>query len=498
MNEILEKVSLAPEVTKYIVSAPKIARKRRAGQFVLVRLHEGGERIPLTIADADADRGTITLVVQEVGKTTAEMNLMRTGQRLANVVGPLGLPTHVERIGTVVCVGGGIGIAPLHPVAQAMKAEGNRVIIILGARSQDLLIMEEEMARISDELRICTDDGSKGSKGFVSQVLQQLIDSGEPIDQVIAIGPAIMMKVVSEVTRPHEIKTMVSLNSVMVDGTGMCGGCRVEIDGEPRFACVDGPDFDGHAVNFDLLMRRQAMYREQEKQTGHGSLHGRSRVRAGDGAMTGQTEKRKLTPKERMKIPRHAMREQPPAERRRNFTEVPYGYSPEEAVAEAERCLACSKSTCIDGCPVAINIPKFIGEIAEGDFRAAARTMRESNLLPSICGRVCPQEDQCEIECVVGKKGEAVAIGRLERFIGDWERDTGNVAIPVRAAPTGQRAGGRRRLRPRWAHLRCRPHTPGTRGRGLRGLPPTGRGPSLRHPRVPSAQRHHRGRAFAA
>ncbi len=266
MNEILEKVSLAPEVTKYIVSAPKIARKRRAGQFVLVRLHEGGERIPLTIADADADRGTITLVVQEVGKTTAEMNLMRTGQRLANVVGPLGLPTHVERIGTVVCVGGGIGIAPLHPVAQAMKAEGNRVIIILGARSQDLLIMEEEMARISDELRICTDDGSKGSKGFVSQVLQQLIDSGEPIDQVIAIGPAIMMKVVSEVTRPHEIKTMVSLNSVMVDGTGMCGGCRVEIDGEPRFACVDGPDFDGHAVNFDLLMRRQAMYREQEKQ----------------------------------------------------------------------------------------------------------------------------------------------------------------------------------------------------------------------------------------
>jgi len=266
MNEILEKVSLAPEVTKYIVSAPKIARKRRAGQFVLVRLHEGGERIPLTIADADADRGTITLVVQEVGKTTAEMNLMRTGQRLANVVGPLGLPTPVERIGTVVCVGGGIGIAPLHPVAQAMKAEGNRVIIILGARSQDLLIMEEEMARISDELRICTDDGSKGSKGFVSQVLQQLIDSGEPIDQVIAIGPAIMMKVVSEVTRPHGIKTMVSLNSVMVDGTGMCGGCRVEIDGEPRFACVDGPDFDGHAVNFDLLMRRQAMYQVQEKQ----------------------------------------------------------------------------------------------------------------------------------------------------------------------------------------------------------------------------------------
>jgi NAD(P)H-flavin reductase len=266
MNEILEKVSLAPEVTKYIISAPKIARKRHAGQFVLVRLHEGGERIPLTIADADADRGTITLVVQEVGKTTAEMNLMPAGQRLANVVGPLGLPTHVERVGTVVCVGGGIGIAPLHPVAQAMKAAGNRVIVILGARSSDLLIMEAEMARASDELRICTDDGSKGSKGFVSQVLQELIDNGESIDQVVTIGPAIMMKVVSEVTRPYGIKTMVSLNSVMLDGTGMCGGCRVEIDGEPKFACVDGPDFDGHAVNFDLLMRRQAMYKTQEKQ----------------------------------------------------------------------------------------------------------------------------------------------------------------------------------------------------------------------------------------
>ena len=266
MNEILEKVSLAPAVTKYVVSAPKIARKRCAGQFVLVRLHEGGERIPLTIADADADRGTISLVVQEVGKTTAEMNLLTAGQRLANVVGPLGLPTHIERIGTVVCVGGGIGIAPLHPVAQAMKAAGNRVIIILGARSADLLIMEEEMDAISDELRICTDDGSKGTKGFVSQVLQQLIDNGEPIDQVITIGPAIMMKVVSEVTRPHGIPTLVSLNSVMVDGTGMCGGCRVEIDGEPKFACVDGPDFDGHGVNFDLLMRRQAMYQEQEKE----------------------------------------------------------------------------------------------------------------------------------------------------------------------------------------------------------------------------------------
>jgi ferredoxin--NADP+ reductase len=265
VGEILEKVQLAPQVTKYIVSAPKIARKRRAGQFVLIRLHLGGERIPLTIADADSERGSLTLVVQEVGKTTAEMNLMKPGDRLADVVGPLGLPTHVERVGTVVCVGGGIGIAPLHPIAAAMKDAGNRLITILGARTAELLILEEEMRRISARLLICTDDGSKGSRGFVSQVLEELIDRGERIDQVVAIGPAIMMKVVCEVTRPHGIRTLVSLNPVMVDGTGMCGGCRVEVDGQSKFACVDGPEFDGHRVDFEILMRRQAMYREQER-----------------------------------------------------------------------------------------------------------------------------------------------------------------------------------------------------------------------------------------
>lgn len=252
-------------VTRYIVSAPKIAKKRKAGQFVLVRVDEQGERIPLTIADADAERGSITLVVQEVGKTTAEMTLKKVGEHFSDVVGPLGMPTHIEKVGLVVCVGGGIGIAPLHPIAQAMKAAGNRVITILGARTQELLIMEEEMTRASDELIICTDDGSKGIRGFVSQVLQGLIDKGEKIDEVVTIGPAIMMKVVCDVTRPHGIKTLVSLNPVMVDGTGMCGGCRVEVDGKAQFACVDGPEFDGHLINFDLLMKRQATYREQER-----------------------------------------------------------------------------------------------------------------------------------------------------------------------------------------------------------------------------------------
>ncbi|MCB2156766.1 sulfide/dihydroorotate dehydrogenase-like FAD/NAD-binding protein [bacterium] len=266
MPKILEKKTLAPKVTKYVVEVPKIAKKRKAGQFVLVCPSPDGERIPLTIADADAERGSITLVVQEVGKTTAEMAAMSVGDEFKDVVGPLGTPTHIGKVGTVVCVGGGIGIAPLHPIAQAFKAAGNEVICILGARNDEMLIMEEEMSAIASELIICTDDGSKGRKGFVSQALQELIDAGREIAECVAIGPAIMMKVVCEVTRPYEIKTLVSLNPIMVDGTGMCGGCRVEVGGESKFACVDGPEFDGHLVNFDLLVRRQAMYKQQERE----------------------------------------------------------------------------------------------------------------------------------------------------------------------------------------------------------------------------------------
>lgn len=265
MPKILEKQTLAPNVTRYVISAPKIARKRKAGQFVLVCPTPHGERIPLTIADANADAGTITLVVQTVGKTTAEMALMTTGEEFSDVSGPLGMPTHIDKVGTVVCVGGGIGIAPLHPIAQAFKAAGNEVVTIVGARNTDLVIMEEEMAKISDQLIICTDDGSKGVKGFVTNVLQEIIDSGRTLNEVIAIGPPIMMKMVAEVTRPYKIKTLVSLNPIMVDGTGMCGGCRVEVGGVNKFACVDGPEFDGHEVNFDLLMARQHSYTEQEK-----------------------------------------------------------------------------------------------------------------------------------------------------------------------------------------------------------------------------------------
>ena len=265
MYDILCSDVLAPKVTRYVVRAPDVARARQAGQFVIVRPRSDSERIPLTIADADAGAGTITLVVQEVGKTTAVMADMRAGEAFADVCGPLGQPTHIQKVGTVAVVGGGIGIAPAHPIAQALRVAGNKVIAILGGRSREFVIMEEEMRRASHHVIIMTDDGSYGRQGFVTHALKDMIDSGERVDQVVAIGPAIMMKKVAELTRPYGVPTLVSLNTIMIDGTGMCGGCRVSVGGKTRFVCVDGPEFDGHEVDFDLMMRRQAMYVEQER-----------------------------------------------------------------------------------------------------------------------------------------------------------------------------------------------------------------------------------------
>lgn len=265
MSEILENTVIAESVNRYVIIAPKIAQRRKAGQFVIVRIDERGERIPLTIADADPGRGTITLVVQAVGKSTAQMATLRAGDTLLDVVGPLGAPTHIARWGTTVVIGGGIGIAPAHPTAQALKAAGNTVISILGARTQSLLIMEEEMRRTSDEVIICTDDGSYGLKGFVTHALADFIAQRGNPHYVFAVGPVPMMKYVSLLTKEHGIPTMVSLNPIMVDGTGMCGGCRVTLGREMKFACVDGPDFDGHLVDFDELIKRQAFYKEQEK-----------------------------------------------------------------------------------------------------------------------------------------------------------------------------------------------------------------------------------------
>jgi len=267
MNKILEARFLSPDVKLLTIEAPRIAAKRKAGQFVIVRVHEHGERIPLTIADSNVDDGTVTIIVQGIGKTTRHLNSLEAGEYVHDLVGPLGKPSEIEKFGTAVSIGGGVGTAIAYPTAKALKEAGNHVISIIGGRTKELVILEDEMKAVSDEVYPTTDDGSYGFHGFVTQKLQQLIDEGTKIDFVLAIGPIPMMKAVANVTRPYGIKTVVSLNPIMVDGTGMCGGCRAIVGNETVFVCVDGPEFDAHKVNFDVLTKRNKMYLSQEKQS---------------------------------------------------------------------------------------------------------------------------------------------------------------------------------------------------------------------------------------
>jgi ferredoxin--NADP+ reductase len=271
--QIVEARLLATAVKQFKIAAPEIAGKRKPGQFVVLRINEEGERIPLTMADADPQAGTITLIFQEVGASTAKLGKLKAGDSISDLIGPLGIPTHIEKFGTVVCVGGGIGIAPVYPIAKGMREAGNTVLSIIGARTKDLLILEEEMAAVSNVLKISTDDGSYGYHGFVSDVLQDFIDQGTTIDLAVAIGPVPMMRVVCNVTRNKNIKTVVSLNPIMVDATGMCGACRVTVGGKTRFVCVDGPEFDGHQVDFAELVKRQRAYLDPEKKAYESFLH---------------------------------------------------------------------------------------------------------------------------------------------------------------------------------------------------------------------------------
>ena len=265
MPEILVKEDLTPVTKLFEIQAPDVARKARAGQFVIIRIHEKGERIPLTIADYDRERGTITLVVQEVGKTTTEMGKMRAGDPLASLTGPLGIASEIEQYGTVVCIGGGFAIAPIYPIARALKEAGNVVLSILGVRTRELLFWEERLQTVSDELIICTDDGSYGRKGLVVAPLLEMLESGRSLDHIWAVGPAIMMKFCCLTSQPFGVSTTVNLNSIMVDGTGMCGACRVKVGGRTLFACVDGPEFDGHQVDWERLMVRQGIYLQEEQ-----------------------------------------------------------------------------------------------------------------------------------------------------------------------------------------------------------------------------------------
>ena len=423
LNEIVEKRDLAPSLTLFKLYVPDIAKKVKAGQFVVLRVDDYAERIPLTVAEYDRKAGLITVIFQAVGSSTQKMAKFEKGQTLLDVVGPLGRPSHIEKYGTVVCVGGGVGVAPVLPIAKALFEAGNRVISIIGARTKEMLILEDEMKAVSTELYVTTDDGTYGHHGFVTDVLKQLIEKGEKIEEVVGIGPVVMMKAVSDVTRPHNIRTIVSLNTIMVDGTGMCGCCRATIGGETKFVCVDGPEFDGHQVDFKELVARQKMYNREERR-----------------AMWDHQCKLEFQAKQLKKTKRRErMPEQNPKKRVQNFSEVALGYTRENAIREASRCLQCKNMPCIEGCPVNITIPEFIKKIKEGDFMGAIHVIKETNALPAVCGRVCPQETQCEEKCVLGKKGEPIAIGRLERFAADYEAQQGDIRVPEVAKPTGKK-----------------------------------------------------------
>ena len=414
MYPILRREAFSETSFLWEILAPDVAESAEPGHFVMLRLYEGGERIPLTVADFDRERGSVTIVVQALGKTTREMrDDYAENDTIHDFVGPLGLPQHIEKVGHVALVGGGLGVAPVFPQLRAFKEAGNRTTAIMGFRSKGMVFWEDRMRRYADALAVCTDDGSHGRPGFVTAALKELCET-DPPDLVVAIGPLPMMQACAEVTRPFGIKTIVSLNTIMVDGTGMCGSCRVTVAGEVRFACVDGPDFDGHAVDFKELNARQKRFRNQESEASAQHAH------------ICNLEKRLFTEgrrsyKKLAELDPHqvAMPERDAAARARDFREVNLGYSLEQAAREAERCIQCHKPTCIAGCPVGIDIPRFIRHLLIRDLEGALQTIHESSLFPSICGRVCPQETQCEAQCVIARKMEPVAIGRLERFVGD-------------------------------------------------------------------------------
>ncbi|MBO7467700.1 MAG: bifunctional dihydroorotate dehydrogenase B NAD binding subunit/NADPH-dependent glutamate synthase [Bacteroidaceae bacterium] len=493
MFKIVSKQAFSEKVFKIEIEAPLIARSRKAGHFVIVRVHEKGERIPLTIAESDLTRGTITLVVQKVGVSSTMLCDLNVGDELQDVVGPLGQATHIENFGTVLCAGGGVGIAPMLPIIQALKAAGNKTIAVLAGRSKELIILEEEVRAYADELIIMTDDGSYGQKGVVTVGMEQVIQR-EKVDKCFAIGPAIMMKFCCLLTQKYDIPTDVSLNTIMVDGTGMCGACRVEVDGKTRFVCVDGPEFDGHKVDWDGMMRRMGSFKTEEiaafekfnaeknipspeKIIPSSSreicspkndicspkseeLKASSAQADSEATLKPETDgrtpleelldrkalwreelRKTMKPKERTAIERCPMNELDPVYRATTRTEeVNKGYTPEQAVMEAHRCLDCANPTCMEGCPVAIEIPSFIKIIERGAFLDAARVLKHTSALPAVCGRVCPQEKQCESRCIHLKMGgKAVAIGNLERFAADYERESGNISLPVKEPDNGKR-----------------------------------------------------------
>lgn len=490
MNKIVKKEQFSEKVYCFEVEAPLIAKSCRPGNFVIVRVDKRSERVPYTIAKADVKKGTLTMVIQEVGLSSTKFCRLNVGDSVNDIVGPLGSPSKIQKYGTVICAGGGIGIAAILPILTALKKAGNRVISVLAGRTKELVIMVDDVKAYSDEVIIMTDDGSYGQKGVVTVGVEQVIKR-EHVDKVLAIGPPMMMKFTSLLAKKYGIPNDVSLNTIMVDGTGMCGACRLTIGGKTKFVCIDGPEFDGDLVDWDEMMKRMGTFRnmekidmdnynimpkatassitcpdKQENQTTEtcsaGAKTSPTTTKCGDenketaGENKGNRDEESLTDrnaqwrkdlrasmkgKERTSIQRVKMPELDPAYRATTrLEEVNRGLTPELAVMEARRCLDCPKPTCVEGCPVNINIPSFIKNIERGEFLAAAKVLKMTSALPAVCGRVCPQEKQCESRCVHLRMNEpAVAIGHLERFAADYERESGQASIPAVAPSNGMK-----------------------------------------------------------
>ena len=455
MFRIEKKKWLSEKICLMEVKAEALARSAKPGQFLIVKIDEKGERIPLTICDYNRKEGTITIVFFAIGKSTEEMGKLNEGDFFQDVAGPLGqesefLHENIEDLKNkkILFVAGGVGTAPVYPQVKWFNENGIKTDVIIGAKTKSLVILEDEMKKEAGNVYIATDDGSYGFHGMVTGLIDELIkNQNKHYDHVVAIGPMIMMKFVSLETKEYNIPTTVSLNPLMVDGTGMCGACRVTIGDKIKFACVDGPEFDGHLVNFDEAMRRQQIYKTEEGRAYLEKTEGETHHARGCQCCNHENSLENLEKGKRVPV-----REQDPKVRAENFEEVTFGYTLEEAQREAERCLNCKNPLCMKGCPVEINIPAFIQKIKEGDILEAGKILTKYTSLPAVCGRVCPQETQCEGKCILGIKGEPVAIGKLEKFVGDYLLENNlEISIPkknnhkiavVGSGPAGLTAAG--------------------------------------------------------